>query len=107
MANIYQNESQSVVECDLEVTFISLYALIKKQVAVYCSVLPQKRDGFHTCICISGELQYSRDRDSWRVLVNEGTYSYFQTNDVDYICEHPEKFRDGNKACIGLKIESE
>ncbi len=60
------------------------------------------RHGFHTHVCVQGQLQQHPDREhAYRVLVGRATYAYLEVADVTAIMGRPEtRFKDGSSAVI-------
>lgn len=73
------------------------------QVSVYCGK-NIARNTFDTALCVAGKLEGAAGTGKWRVLVNDGTYSYFTTEDIVQILTHPQHFKDGSKAVVTIKI---
>lgn len=82
-----------------------LEANVSKQVTVW--VGKSVRNSFDTQLSIAGTLvQHSQDKDSFRVVVNEGTYVYFNTEDViEFGAYGDKKFKDGSECVIRLEAD--
>jgi hypothetical protein len=53
-----------------------------KRVAVFAG--KGIRNSFETAICLEGKLQqHPTDLDNFRVVIDDGNYSYFRTDDVE------------------------
>jgi hypothetical protein len=74
-----------------------------EQVSVYCG--DADRSTFNASISITGKLE-QKGVNNFRVLVNEGTYTYFTDDDVERIVKRPDgdKFKDGSVAVIRITI---
>ena len=74
-------------------------------VSVYCGEFPRS-EGFPTGISVNGKLEYNPERNQYRVLVENGSYSYFTEDDVVQIRAGEDyEFKDGGKAVIFLDLE--
>ena len=79
---------------------------IGEQVSVFVGASEDRR-GFEMAISVSGILEIHPDyQNNYRVLINKGTYSYFDTEDVDSITYKDTGFKDGSKLVIRLSINS-
>lgn len=80
-----------------------LESLKNKRVSVYCG--PQARNSFENSISVNGELeQHEQHPDRWRIVVTEGIYTYFKTEIVVSVLQHPNRFEDGAKAVIRITV---
>ena len=83
--------------------------LLEKAVGQTVSVWAGKSEtrsnpDFKTQFSICGKLeQHDLDKDCFRIVIGEGSYCYFKTEDLVGFIEHPETFRDGSKFVIEIK----
>ena len=55
----------------------------------------------HNAVRVNGTLEINSSNE-FRVLVNDGTYAYFDSSECIQITVHDERFRDGSKAVIRI-----
>jgi hypothetical protein len=63
-----------------------------------------ERKDFDTAISVSGVLESRLGHSEFRVLLSEGTYTYFKPEDVVVIGVRYNGFRDGSTAVIRLTM---
>lgn len=81
----------------------NIHEFVGEQVSAYMGDFPRS-EGFPTGTSVSGELEYNQQRDQFRVLVEKGTYSYFNPEDVVRIASGEEHlFQDGSQAMIHIE----
>ena len=79
---------------------------VGKKVSVWWgSSSSNERNSFSTSLSVNGCLEKNADRNQYRILVSEGTYAYFSSNDVQSCSKYggDKKFKDGAEAVIKLK----
>lgn len=77
-----------------------LLDLAGRQVSVWSGEITNRTDFNYPSICVAGMLE---GKNSFRVLINDGNYAYFQPADVDTIGVKAGGFKDGSAAVIRLK----
>jgi hypothetical protein len=74
------------------------------RVAVCVTSCPMDRNGFHTQISVTGTLERKPGTDSYRVVVGDGSYTYFVKLDVHSIVTAEDwTTKDGAVAVVFLK----
>ena len=53
-----------------------------ENVTVSVSSLAHVRDGFHSQMSVTGTLEQNPNDESYRVMVNDSTYTYFRLEDI-------------------------
>lgn len=79
-----------------------LSKLVGCTVSVYTG--KAKRNSFDTAVSVCGTLEQGSPDMFFRVLVSEGTYCYFTTDDVLQVISNPARFRDGSVAVIRIMV---
>lgn len=80
----------------------TLEGLVNQTVSVWAGVSEARKD-FDTAICVNGKLeQHGAQREKFRVVVTDGTYTYFTTSDVVRVINHPLTFKDGSRAVVKI-----
>lgn len=64
------------------------------------------RNNFESQISVSGKLEFSQETESYRVLINDSTYSYFEPENVICIGSWglDKTFENGDKLVIRIKL---
>lgn len=64
------------------------------------------RNNFEPQISVSGKLEFNHETESYRVLVNNSTYTYFEPGDVICIASWGlnQVFGNGDKLVIRIKL---
>lgn len=65
------------------------------------------RKSFSPAISVSGVLEKHSENEQYRVLVSDGTYTYFEPRNIAAIAEYSDGsiYGDGSIAVIQLKLE--
>ena len=84
MVTIADTKGRSETE-NLNDVLFEIKRFVGSKIAVVWTTCPLKRDGFHTAMSVSGELEAREENGEWafRVLVDDGNYTYFKIDNID------------------------
>ena len=77
--------------------------LVGKVVTVFTSE-DERRNTFGPALSVNGMLEYFLPRDTFRIVVSNGIYTYFYYENVVKVTSNPSKFKDGSIAVIKIKL---
>jgi len=71
-------------------------------VSIWTGNISNNRTSFECAICICGILEKHESDNKFRILLDEGTYCYFEPFNVVEITFNPYGFKDGSFALIKI-----
>ena len=100
------NHLVSFMKCDGEMQTDYLQRYVGDKVTIYCIVRDAVRSSFANQISISGVLEYYQPKDQFRVLIDDGTYSYFNGESIIEVGSYgvSQTFKNGSKAVVKLML---
>tara|TARA_R110000782_G_scaffold182052_1_gene272267 strand:+ start:95 stop:364 length:270 start_codon:yes stop_codon:yes gene_type:complete len=77
--------------------------MVGEQVTIWYGTV---RASFETQISIAGKLEKHPESDDYRIVINDGTYTYFKPTDIIMGGSYTDKtFKDGSKAVFQIEIK--